>query len=359
MKSPFMEEAFALAREGLGRVSPNPAVGAVIVRDGQIVGRGFHTWRGVKHAEIVALDEAGPRAKGATVYVTLEPCSHHGRTGPCADALIQAGVARVVTAMTDLNPQVSGRGFTKLRSAGIEVEWARDYEPDALKLNEAFVHAMRAGRPLVTLKAAMTLDGKIGARQGDTGWITDEKAREHVQMLRHQSDAILTGIGTVLADDPLLTDRTGQERSRPLLRIVLDSHLRIPLDSRLVSSANDDLLIATSQQAPTDRRTALEQRGVKVGQAFSLPTILEFLAANQYRSLLIEAGARVNAAVLEAGLADKIFFYYATRILGGEALSLTAGLTRSRESAIRLENSWVHIISENVFAVEAYVHRNN
>ncbi|HLJ50000.1 MAG TPA: bifunctional diaminohydroxyphosphoribosylaminopyrimidine deaminase/5-amino-6-(5-phosphoribosylamino)uracil reductase RibD [Bryobacteraceae bacterium] len=359
MKSPFMDEAFALAREGLGRVSPNPAVGAVIVQDGQVVGRGFHTWRGVKHAEIVALDQAGPRARGATVYVTLEPCSHQGRTGPCADALIRAGVARVVAAMKDVNPQVSGQGFTKLRAAGIEVEWASDYEQDALKLNEAFVHAMRTGLPLVTLKSALTLDGKLGARQGDTGWITGEKAREHVQMLRHHSDAILTGIGTVLADDPLLTDRTGLERSRPLLRIVLDSNLRTPLNSRLVSSANDDLLIATTAEGPPDRRTALEQRGVKVGQAFSLPVIFDYLADNQYRSLLVEAGPKVNGAFLDAGLADKVFLYYATKILGGDALSLSAGLTRARADAIRLKNVWLSIISEDVFALEGYVHRNH
>jgi diaminohydroxyphosphoribosylaminopyrimidine deaminase/5-amino-6-(5-phosphoribosylamino)uracil reductase len=236
MKNAWMDEALDLARQGLGRTSPNPAVGAVIVKDGEIVGRGFHVYASKKHAEILALDEAGDRARGATVYVTLEPCSFQGRTPPCAGALVQAGVARVIAAMEDPNPRVAGQGFRGLREAGIAVDMAPEYAGEAALLNEAYTHAMRTGRPLVTLKAALTLDGKIAAPDDNTGWITSERARAHVQQIRHHADAILTGIGTVLADDCLLTDRTACERSRPLLRIVADSTLRIPLDSRMLAS---------------------------------------------------------------------------------------------------------------------------
>lgn len=350
-----MEIALGLARRGLGRTSPNPAVGAVLVRDGSIVGRGFHTWAAVRHAEIVALEEAGERARGATAYVTLEPCSHHGRTGPCADALIRAGVSRVVAALEDPSPEVSGRGFERLRAAGVEVEVAAEYEAAAAQINEAFVHAMRTGRPLITMKAALTLDGKIAARAGGTGWITSERAREHAQILRHGSDAILTGIGTVLADDPLLTDRTGLERSRPLLRIVLDSKLRIPLDSRIVESARDDLLILTREPA---RRDSLERRGVRVLEG-GMGEVVEYLANEKYRSLLIEAGAGVNGSAIDAGLVDKVFFYYAPKILGGlESLPVVGGTGRALHDAVRLEGVTLHNIAADEFAVEAYVHRD-
>lgn len=354
-----MELALELARKGVGRTSPNPAVGAVLVRDGEIVGRGFHTWAGVKHAEVEALSEAGDRARGATAYVTLEPCSHRGRTAPCADALIQAGVARVVAAMQDPNPEVAGQGFERLRAAGIEIALAAEYEEAATRINEPFVHAMRTGRPLVTMKAAMTLDGKIAASRGDTGWITSERAREHAQTLRHASDAILTGIGTVLADDPRLTDRTGLERSRPLLRIVLDSKLRIGLESGMVQSAADDLVVFTTSAADTVQRKKLEDRGVRVIDG-GLDAVIEYLAGEKYRSLLIEAGAGVNGAAFEAGIVDKIFFYYAPKIIGGlDSLSAVGGGVRSRDGAIRIDKITFHKISPDEFAVEGYVHRNH
>src|ERR1700691_4423583 len=234
LRSPLMDEALELARQGLGRTSPNPAVGAVLVKDGRIVGRGFHTYAQAKHAEVIALEEAGAQSRGATLYITLEPCSHQGRTPPCADALIQAGVARVIAAMQDPNPQVSGQGFRRLHEAGIAVEIASEFTDEAARLNEPFIHSMKTGLPLVTLKAALTLDGKIAAPEDNTGWITSDRARAHVQELRHNADAILTGIGTVLSADCLLTDRTGEERSRPLLRIVLDSLLRLSPESRMV-----------------------------------------------------------------------------------------------------------------------------
>ena len=351
MKCEFMELALELARQGLGRTSPNPAVGAVLVRDGEIVGRGFHTWSGVDHAEIVALHEAGARARGSTAYVTLEPCSHMGRTGPCADALIAAGVARVVAAMEDPNPEVSGRGLARLRAAGVEVELAREYEAAAAQINEAFVHAMRFARPFVTLKAAMTLDGKIAARRGQSGWITSERARAHAQMLRHSSDAILTGIGTVLADDPLLTDRTGLERSRPLLRVVLDSRLRIPLGSRLVQSARGDVVVF----GPGSGRE-LRELGVEV-RTGGLAEALAYLQGERYRSVLIEAGAGLNGSALDAGIVDKVFFYYAPTIFGG-AESLSMAERCSPDVPVRIERVRLHDLGDGEFALEGYVHRD-
>ena len=365
MAKDYMRLALDLAERGRGRVSPNPAVGAVLVRDDQIVGQGFHTWSGVKHAEILALEQAGELARGATVYITIEPCSHQGRTGPCADALVKSGVSRVVVATEDPNPLVSGSGLQRLRDAGIRVESAPDYSQPAQKLNEAFFHFMKTGRPLVTLKAALTLDGKIAAPEDNRGWITSERARAHVQQIRHESDSILTGIGTVLADDCLLTDRTGLERSRPLLRIVLDSQLRLPVSSQIVNSCRDDVLVATTSAASRDRRSALESRGVKVlvadgpGGRTSLPRLIEHLASEKYLSLMIEAGSKVNWAALESGVVDRILFYYAPKIFGGiESLPVIGGTGRRRRvDAIMLHDVELHPIAPDEFAVEAKVRR--
>jgi diaminohydroxyphosphoribosylaminopyrimidine deaminase/5-amino-6-(5-phosphoribosylamino)uracil reductase len=360
---PYMDQALALAREGIGRSSPNPAVGAVLVRDGEMVGRGSHTWAGVKHAEILALEEAGERAKGATLYINLEPCSHQGRTAPCADTLIAAGVARVVAAMEDPNPLVHGDGFRKLRDAGIEVEIANDYTEAAAKINEPFAHFMRTGKPLVMLKAAVTLDGKIAAPEDNRGWITSERARAHVQTLRHAADAILTGIGTVLSDDCLLTDRSGIERARPLLRIVLDSQLRLTTTSKMVQSCNGDVLVVTTSASSKSRRQTLEGHGVRVLVAdghsgrTDLRQVVDHLARDRYQSLMIEAGSRVNWAALESGVVDKIYFYYAPKILGGlQSLSVVGGAGRKRrKDAIRFRDLKLHPITEDEFAVEAYM----
>ena len=361
----FMEEALELGRRGEGRVSPNPAVGALLVQNGEIVGRGFHTYAQVKHAEILALEDAGDRARGATLYITLEPCSHQGRTRPCADALVNAGVARVVAAMEDPNPLVKGEGFRRLKAAGITVEIASEYADAAAQLNEAFVHSMRTGRPMVTLKAALTLDGKIAAPEDNTGWITSERARAHVQEIRHNSDSILTGIGTVLSDDCLLTDRTGKERSRPLLRIVADSTLRLPMESRIVSSAKDDLAVVTTSASAEERRRALESRGIRVlvfdgpGGRTDMEQLIAWLAREQYRSLMIESGSKLNWAALEAGIVDKAMFYYAPKILGGlQSLPVVGGTGRlSRMDAIMLYGVKLHTIPPDEFAVEAYLEK--
>jgi diaminohydroxyphosphoribosylaminopyrimidine deaminase/5-amino-6-(5-phosphoribosylamino)uracil reductase len=368
MKPELMREAIELARQGRALASPNPMVGAVLERGGEVVGRGFHTWEGQRHAELVALEEAGERARGATLYVNLEPCSHTGRTPPCVDALIAAGVARVAAPMEDPNPQVSGSGFRKLREAGVEVAMLPEFASEAEKLNEPFLHFMRTGRPLVTLKAAITLDGKISAPDDNRGWITSERARAHVQELRHDSDAILTGIGTVLADDCLLNDRTGLPRRRPLLRIVMDSQLRMPMESKMARSAADDLLLVTTSASSPERRRAAGERGARVlvfngpGGRADLRALVDWLARERYLSLMIEAGSKMNWTALESGLVDRIFFYYGPKILGGlEALPLAGGVGRRRRAdAIRVHGIAIHRIPPDEFAVEGYldVHGN-
>ncbi|MDQ2710997.1 MAG: bifunctional diaminohydroxyphosphoribosylaminopyrimidine deaminase/5-amino-6-(5-phosphoribosylamino)uracil reductase RibD [Acidobacteriota bacterium] len=361
--NPYLQEAFELAEQGRGRTSPNPAVGAVIVRDGAVVGRGFHTWSQIDHAEVLALREAGEAARGGTLYVTLEPCSHCGRTGPCVDAVINSGISCVVAAMQDPNPQVSGKGFRKLREGGVEVTVDEQFTGAAEHLNEPFIHFMRTGRPLVTVKAALTLDGKIAAPQDNFGWITSEIARRDVQQIRHFSDAILTGLGTVLEDDCLLTDRSGLERSRPLLRIVLDSQLRIPLQSKIITSGQGDVMVVCTSAARVERRKALEAAGVRVlvadgtGGRTDPLKMLEYLASERYLSLMVEAGSHVNWTMLDGQIADKVLFYYAPKILGGlKSLPVAGGSGRMRRvDAILLDRLTVHPISKNEFAVEAYL----
>jgi diaminohydroxyphosphoribosylaminopyrimidine deaminase/5-amino-6-(5-phosphoribosylamino)uracil reductase len=363
MTSTYMREALDLARQGRSLASPNPLVGAVIVQQGEVVGRGFHTYAGLHHAEILALAQAGEKARGATMYVTLEPCAHHGRTPPCVDALIRAGVARVVAPVTDPNPLVAGKGFEKLCKAGIEVEIAAEFTAEAEKLNEPFLHFMRTGRPLVTLKTAITLDGKISAPDDNSGWITSERARAHVQELRHDHDAILTGIGTLLADDCLLSDRTEHSRCRPLLRIVMDSLLRLPLNSKMAQTASGDVVVVTTSAASLERRKVLEARGIQVlvfdgpGGRADLQSVVEWLGRQRYLSLMIEAGSKLNWNALESGLVDRIFFYYGPKILGGmEALPMAGGIGRRRRvDAIGIHNIQIHPIPPDEFAVEGYV----
>lgn len=360
----LVRRALDLARKSVALAAPNPCVGAIIVaQDGNIAGEGFHTYDGKKHAEILALEQAGDRSHGATLYLNLEPCSHQGRTGPCADAVIVAGIRRVVCSMEDPNPLVSGKGFAKLRAAGIQVEIG-GLEEEARKINEAWAKYVVQKLPFVTLKCAMTVDGKIAAGPSSTpssrgearsGWITGEAARAHVQRLRHQSDAILTGIGTVLADDPLLTDRTGLPRRRPLLRVVLDSNLRLPLESRLAQSAKDDLLVfTTSTDASLQDR--LEKIGVGVERTATdsqngvdFTVVLKRLTELEITSLLVEGGSHLNASLLAGRFVDKVFLYVAPRILGDSALPFAEGLARPIDLAL-IE---IHRFGED-FAIEGY-----
>ncbi len=367
----YLREALALARRGIGLASPNPCVGAIVVdRYGEVAGRGWHRYAERDHAEVIALREAGSRAEGATLYINLEPCSHHGRTPPCADTLIAAKIARVVAAMSDPNPLVSGMGFAKLRAAGVKVEIAGEAQGgnfllvrrEAMRLNEAFAKYIRTGQPFVTLKAGMTLDGKIASRRSARETITGAESLAHVQDLRHASDAILVGIGTVLADNPLLTDRSGKPRCRSLLRVIVDSTLKLPIDSELVRTANQDLIVFCSS-ADDGKRKYLESKGVTVVQLgvtktsgkesdSDLAKIFELLGGMQITSVLLEGGARLNGAVLAAGLADKVFLFVAPKIMGGsESVSLAEG---TATDSLCLQDIRLHRFGED-FAVEGYL----
>lgn len=324
----WMAHAMALARRGEALTSPNPMVGAVLVRNQRVVGEGFHIYDGLRHAEIIALEAAGSAARRATLYVNLEPCCIQGRTGPCTHALVEAGLARVVAAMPDPNPAISGRGFRKLRAAGIEVD-TKEFLEEAQRLNEAFAMWIRQRRPLVTLKSAMTLDGQLtlpGNRAQNRGgrprWITSNASRAEVQRMRHASDAVLTGIGTVLADDPMLTDRTGLPRRRRLLRVVMDTHLRIDRRSRLVRGAQEDVLVFTCARENAERAMALRQLGVevvRVRERFGRPdlrAVLAELGGRNIMSVLLESGSTLNQAALNADVVDKVRMFYAPRLAG-------------------------------------------
>jgi diaminohydroxyphosphoribosylaminopyrimidine deaminase / 5-amino-6-(5-phosphoribosylamino)uracil reductase len=313
--------ALALAERGTALAHPNPRVGCVIVKKNRVISEGFHAYDRRDHAEIIALKQAGKKARGATLYISLEPCCTTGRTGPCTNAIIAAGIKRVVAAMPDPNPAVAGRGLAQLRRAGIDVA-VGVHEAAARELNEDFAKWIRTGLPFVTLKTALTLDGQIAARSGSTTWITSEASREAVQRLRHIADALLTGIGTVLADDPRMTDRTGEPRRQKLLRAVVDSRLRTPLKSKLVKSADGDLVIFTTQPADSPKARALAGAGVEITRVKSrrghadLHAILRELGKRRMLNVLLEAGAELNGAALEAGIVDKMILFYAPKIMG-------------------------------------------
>lgn len=343
-----MLRALALAERGRGRVEPNPVVGCVIVRDGAVVGEGWHQRFGGPHAEVEALAVAGPRAAGATVYVTLEPCNHHGKTPPCVDALVAAGVSRVVYAVADPHPEAGG-GAERLRAAGIACEplprgdLAAD---EAARANAPFFKRVRRGLPFVTLKWAMTLDGKIATATGDSRWVSGEESRRLVHRLRDRADAVLVGIGTALADDPELTSRLENGAGRTPVRVVVDAHARLPLESRLVRTAGlGPVVVAATEAAPPERIEALRVRGVEVllagdgsrgvdlvalaralafpahpagGEVSSAPAASRFPAARRpVTNLMVEGGGRVNAAFLEAGLVDRIMVFVAPKVAGG------------------------------------------
>jgi diaminohydroxyphosphoribosylaminopyrimidine deaminase / 5-amino-6-(5-phosphoribosylamino)uracil reductase len=371
----FLHRALELARQGIGLASPNPYVGAVIVDShGTVVGTGVYTYAGVKHAEVRALEQAGAKARGGTLYINLEPHSHQGRTPPCTDALIAAGIRRVVASMADPNPKVSGRGFEKLRHAGLQVEVGL-LQAEARRLNENFACYIRRGVPLVTLKAAMTLDGKIarppaiglnrtaGTPAGD--WITGEKARANVQQQRHESDAIMVGVGTILADDPLLTDRSGCPRRRPLLRVILDSHLRLPLESRLVRSVasgttkNDVILFCSMPDEK--KKSDLEASGVRVERVPpdadgrpDLQAVLRRLGELEITSVMIEGGSEVNAAAFACKVVDKMFLYYAPTILGEGSVPFVSASLGQLDAPSRVRDLRLHRFGDD-FAVEGYL----
>ena len=320
-----MEHALDLARKGVGLASPNPTVGCVIVKDGTILGEGFHQYDWKDHAEIVALKQAGDRAHRATLYVTLEPCNHTGRTGPCSEAIIAAGISRVVAAMEDPNPKTRGAGFARLRAAALEVESGL-LEAEAQLLNEAFSHWITTHKPFVTLKSALTLDGQLALPKSRKSkkpeWISSEESRAEVHRMRHASDALFTGIGTILADDPLLTDRSGLPRRRRLLRIILDTRLRLSPKARIVGTSDDDLLVFTSAPLKSPKARKLQNAGVELirvkrsRNGLDLNAALKELSRRDILSVLLEAGPHLNAAALSAGLVNKLVLFYAPKIAG-------------------------------------------
>ncbi len=327
----WMARALELAARGRGLTSPNPMVGAVVVADGVVVGEGFHAGAGGPHAEIVALGEAGPRARGATLYVTLEPCNHQGRTPPCVPAVIAAGVARVVGAARDPNPRVPGGGAEALRAAGITVALG-ECEDAARDLNRTFFTAMTRLRPHVTLKAAMTLDGKIAAHDGSSRWITGEAARAEAHRLRSEADAVVVGIGTALADDPALDVRVGRPWPRDPWRVVVDSHARLPVTARLIGAGRPArALVAVTDAAPAERVAALEARGVTVLACKGAPGRVDLadlagrLLALDIIAALVEGGAELAAGFLAADLVDRVALFVAPRLLGGATAPTPVG----------------------------------
>ncbi len=323
--SNYMEEAIRLAGRGEGFTSPNPLVGAVVVKDGQVVGRGWHEAAGKPHAEVMAIDDAGPRAEKATLYVTLEPCNHTGRTPPCTEKIIGAGIARVVMAVRDPNPNVTGGGFAFLKDRGVEVVEGVCREK-AEKQLEWFFKFVRTKTPFVVLKCAMTLDGRIATRTGDSKWITGEAAREHVHRLRHAADAILVGSGTVKADNPRLTARVKNRPTRDPVRVILDSRLTVDENAIVFNqdSAAGTIIITGNGSDPV-RKARFEEKGIMVIVAdqdetglIRLPDLMKRLGQMDITSLLIEGGGRVSGSALKAGIVDKICFFYAPKILGGD-----------------------------------------
>lgn len=323
----FIRQTLELAEKGAGLTSPGAMAGAVIVKDGEVIGEGFYTYDGVRHAEIIALEKAGPGARGATVYTSLEPCSHHGRTPPCAKALIDAGVARVVTAMQDPNPAVDGQGLATLRSAGIPVE-SGILENEARRLNEAFIVYKIEKRPFGILKIAMTLDGKIATRTGESRWITSEESRVLVHRLRHRCDALITGSGTVLADNPSLTDRSGLPRRRPLLRVVVDRRGRI-------RNYSDALMFRAS-----------------------LGALVEELYRREIQSFLMECGPDLAFSALQAGIIDKMIVFVAPKILGGREIPAIGGEGFERLSESIALDGWQAEGAGSDIVLTAYVHRH-
>ena len=352
-----MSRALALAAQARGRTSPNPMVGAVLVRDGEIVGQGFHRRAGEPHAEIFALRQAGERARGATLYVSLEPCCHYGRTPPCTEALIQAGVAEVHMAMQDPNPLVQGKGRAALEAAGIST-FVGECEAEALELNEVFIKYITTARPFVTAKFAMSLDGKIATSTGESRWITGEAARQHVHQLRDVSDAICVGVNTVLRDDPRLTTRLDKSDVKHPLRVILDSRGRAPLTAQVFNpTLPGQTAVATTQDMPAQHRTALETQGVDVwvlpsddDRGVELAALLDRLGEGEITSLLVEGGGSVLASFFEMRLVDKVLAFVAPLIIGGhDAPTSVRGTGALRlDDALRLDRVTVERLGEDV-----------
>ncbi|HZL08067.1 MAG TPA: bifunctional diaminohydroxyphosphoribosylaminopyrimidine deaminase/5-amino-6-(5-phosphoribosylamino)uracil reductase RibD [Candidatus Dormibacteraeota bacterium] len=349
----FMDEALKLAKRAAGWTNPNPMVGAVIVKDGKVIGQGYHHKAGSSHAEIEALKAAGSNAAGATLYVNLEPCTHHGRTPPCTDAIIASGISRVVCAMVDPNPRVSGQGIKQLRAADIDVT-VGPRSTEAQKLNEAFFTFHEKQRPFIVLKFATSLDGKLASRTGDSKWITNEAARAYARSLRAEYQAVLVGINTVLSDDPQLGARRPGKKDP--LRVIVDSRLQIPLDSQALRDNN--VLIATTAGAPGGKKRELQQRGVQVlafpGKTVPVNELLTALAKQDIISVLVEGGGRIIGSFIDAGAVDKVYAFYAPLLVGGaKAVSIQGEGAKTIQTALRLRDISFKHFQDN-FLVSGY-----
>jgi diaminohydroxyphosphoribosylaminopyrimidine deaminase/5-amino-6-(5-phosphoribosylamino)uracil reductase len=358
----FMLMALELASLGRGYTSPNPMVGAVLVKNRAVVGRGHHRFQGGPHAEVCAIDAAGAAAQGATLYVTLEPCNHTGRTPPCTVKILEAGIQRVVIGMKDPNPHVTGGGAEFLKRRGIDIRLGV-CEAEARQLNEAFVKYIRTGRPFVTVKCAATLDGRIATRTRDSKWITGESARAFVHELRHGTDAILVGVGTIAADDPLLTARLSDRPSKDPIRVILDTHMRIAPDARVLNhtSAADTLVVAGCGVS-AESKERLARNRVRVIEAetreglVDMSRLMDRLGALGITSVLIEGGSRVFASAFKAGIVDKVLFFYAPVILGGDdgvPICTGAGAEWIKDG-VRLDRIAVRRFGDDIL-IEGYV----
>jgi diaminohydroxyphosphoribosylaminopyrimidine deaminase/5-amino-6-(5-phosphoribosylamino)uracil reductase len=362
----YMQQALELAKEGAGYVSPNPLVGCVIVKDGQVVGRGYHQRFGGPHAEVYALQEAGTRASGATLYVNLEPCSHTGKTPPCAEAIVQAGIRRVVMAWRDPNPLVAGGGLARLQQAGIAVTVGVG-EAEARQLNEAFLKYITTQCPFVTLKCAISLDGKIATRTGASRWITGDLARAEVHRLRHATDAIMVGIGTVLQDDPLLTTRLPDRHGVHALRVIIDSTLRLPLQAQVAQvTADCRTLVATTSRAAPARQQQLQTQGVEIlllpaydDGHVNLEALWHYLGTRGVASVLVEGGATLSATLLRRRLVDKVLFFVAPKIIGDDGISVIGACgVETMEQVIRFHHLTGQRLGEDV-VLQAYLSRSD
>ena len=359
----FMEQAISLAAKGEGFTSPNPTVGAVVVKDGHIVGQGWHQAAGKPHAEVNAIDDAGSLAEKADLYVTLEPCNHTGRTPPCTEKIIRAGISRVVMAVRDPNPEVTGGGLAFLKSHGIEVVEGVCRE-QAAKQIEWFLKYIRTKTPFVTLKCAMTLDGRIATRTGDSRWITGESAREHVHRLRHAADAIMVGVGTVMADNPRLTARLKDRPTRDPIRVILDSRLTADENATVFHlDSTAETILVTGKAVDPERRARFEKTGVRVIMenqdqhgGINLPDRMRRLGEMSVTSLLIEGGGRVGGSALRSGIVDKVCFFYAPKILGGDdGVPVCAGAgPEMMKDVLQVKNISVQRFDED-FLVEGYL----
>ena len=346
-----MRRALELAEQGRGLASPGALVGAVVVRNGRILGEGFYTWDGIAHAETQALTAAGSDARNSTLYVTLEPCAHHGRTPPCVEGIVKAGVSRVVAATVDPNPEVNGAGLQALRNAGISVETGI-CEADARRVNEAFLYSVRNGRPFGVLKIAMTLDGKIATASGESQWITSKEARSRTHDIRHSADALLTGSGTILHDDPLMTDRSGGQRRRPLIRAVIDRRGRLVPQARIFSEPGVIVYTGVPHLNPGPGRE------VVVGTT-DLIEVTKDLAARGVQTTMIECGPDLAFDAIRGGIVDKIVAFLSPRIIGGREIPAFGGEgVGTLSEAFRLDNWEVEPVGPDLM-ITSYVHRNN